>query len=240
MSGFFYGIYIQWLIDIRNKEALLFYYLVPLLFYAFVGSFFLSVMEEFADMMIISMSVFGISMGGLLGSGLPICTHYGSVLRKAYQVGNIPFWAYLVQNFISACIHLMIMVTMILISAPLIFKVSLNIPIAEFYFGMLIYAALCICISSLLGLIFQSSNKMTMGSQCIFFPSVLLSGMMMPTSMLNDTFQMISKVTPASWVLNWLQGDSMFLWVLLVAIVVIGVLIMLRLNKVKHTDLASS
>lgn len=238
MQAFLYGIYIQWRIDIRNKEALLFYYLVPLLFYGFVGSFFLSIMKDFGfgDTMIVSMSIFGITMGGILGSGIPVCNHYGTALRKAYQVQNIPFWVYAVQNYVSACIHLLLMVSVILVTAPFLFQVYLSISILQFYISMFLYASLCIWISSFLGLIFQTSNKLTMGAQCIFLPSILLSGIMMPADVLDGPFLMISKIIPATWILLWLEGNVTYLYVSLLVLCVLIGMVCLRMHCMKRKD----
>lgn len=238
MKAFLYGIYVQWNLDIRNKEALLFYYLVPLLFYGFVGGFFLSVMPDFDTKIIVSMAVFGVTMGGILGSGMSVCTHYNSVLRKAYQVGNIPFWVYLAQNFISAFLHLMIMATIILISAPFIFDATLPISVLQFYIGIAGYSTICILLSSLLGLIFKSSNRMTMAAQCIFLPSILLSGTMVPLEMLNNSFKIVSNILPSSWIIQWLEGSAQYGWILLIGIIVVFTLVILRLNQVKHIDIS--
>lgn len=237
MSAFIYGIYVQWKIDVRNKEILLFYYLVPLAFYLFMSSFFTSIMDGFFETLIVSMSVFGLTMGGILGSGMAICTHYGTTLRKAYQVGGIPFWAYLIQNLLSSLLHLMIMVTILLISAQVIFSATLSISYGMFYVAMIAYATLCILLSSLLALCLRKTNKMTMAAQGIFLPSILLSGVMVPTNMLGEAFQTLSNIFPASWVIQWVDGTSFYGIVIGVAIVVVFCLNLFCLKHVQRKEI---
>jgi hypothetical protein len=40
MSAFLYGVVLQWKLDFRNKGVLLTYYVVPLVFFAFMGGIF--------------------------------------------------------------------------------------------------------------------------------------------------------------------------------------------------------
>ena len=67
MNAFFYGVSLQWKMDIRSRTLLLTCYLVPLLFFAVMGGIFTSVMPEAKETLIQSMTVFGVSMGALIG-----------------------------------------------------------------------------------------------------------------------------------------------------------------------------
>lgn len=40
MNAFLYGVALQWKLDLRNKGILLSYYIVPLVFFAFMGEFY--------------------------------------------------------------------------------------------------------------------------------------------------------------------------------------------------------
>ena len=67
MGAFLYGIYLQWKLDIRSKTLLITCYIVPLLFFAIMGGIFTSVMPEARYTLIQSMTVFGVTMGALIG-----------------------------------------------------------------------------------------------------------------------------------------------------------------------------
>ena len=71
MKAFFYGVSLQWKLDIRSKTLLIACYLVPLLFFALMGGIFTSVNPEARRTLIPSMTVFGVSMGAFIGRPLP-------------------------------------------------------------------------------------------------------------------------------------------------------------------------
>ena len=61
MSAFFYGLALQWRLDIRSKSLLITCYVVPLLFFAIMGGFFTSINPEAKATLIQSMTVMGVS-----------------------------------------------------------------------------------------------------------------------------------------------------------------------------------
>lgn len=81
MSAFFYGLALQWRLDIRSKSLLITCYVVPLLFFAIMGGIFTSINPEAKATLIQSMTVMGVTMGALIG--LPALP--GGGVRKRYQ-----------------------------------------------------------------------------------------------------------------------------------------------------------
>ena len=67
MSAFWYGVALQWRLDIRSRTMLITCYVVPLLFFAIMGGIFTSILPEATDTLIPSMTVMGVSMGALIG-----------------------------------------------------------------------------------------------------------------------------------------------------------------------------
>lgn len=72
MSAFIYEVILHWKLNLRSKEILVHFYVVPLLFYVFIGSIFTAIDSNAYKTIISVMTVFGISMGGLLGSPYPL------------------------------------------------------------------------------------------------------------------------------------------------------------------------
>ena len=124
MSAFIYGILLQWRLDLRNKGILLTYYVVPLVFFAFMGGIFTSINPAAKDTLIQSMMIFGVSMGAFLGTPTPLVDVFATDIKKAYRVGGIPLWTIVANNIISAFIHLSIMSMIILLTAPIIYKAT--------------------------------------------------------------------------------------------------------------------
>lgn len=199
MGAFFYGLSLQWKLDIRSKTLLITCYIVPLMFYAFMGSIFTSIMPDAKDTLVQSMTIFGASMGSFIGLPPSLVEIYGSNVKNVYKANGVPIYLGLVLSNISAFIHLFIMSALIYISAPIAFdaKVPEN---SGLYFAILaIFIAVSLSIASIIGLIIQDQTKTSMFSMLIFLPSIMLSGIMFPVDMLPKTFENIGKLFPAAW-----------------------------------------
>ncbi len=90
MSDFLYGVALNIKTDLRNKGILLTYYLLPIVFFLFMGLIFTSIIPNTEKTLIQSMTIFGISLGALLGAPFPLCDVYGSEIKKSYCVSKIP------------------------------------------------------------------------------------------------------------------------------------------------------
>ena len=66
MSGFLYGVALQWKLDIRSRSLLVTCYIVPLIFFLLMGGIFTSVMPDMRSTLSQSMVVMSVSMGRLL------------------------------------------------------------------------------------------------------------------------------------------------------------------------------
>lgn len=199
MSAFLYGVALQWKLDIRNKGVLLTYYVVPLVFFAFMGGIFSSINPTAKDTLIQSMTVFGVTMGAILGTPIPLVELYGSEIKKAYQVGGIPIWVASINNFISAFVHLYIMSLVIFFVAPLAFDAKIPANLALYFLSLAIFIIVCLAVGTVLGLLIKSTSKLTMASQFIFLPSIMLAGIMFPVNMLPKVLENVGKIYPATW-----------------------------------------
>ena len=82
MGAFLYGVSLQWKLDIRSKTLLITCYIVPLLFFGIMGGIFTSVIPGAGDTLIQSMTVFGVTMGALIGLPPSLVEIYGSDNKK--------------------------------------------------------------------------------------------------------------------------------------------------------------
>lgn len=199
MSAFLYGVVLQWKLDFRNKGVLLTYYVVPLVFFAFMGGIFSSINPTAKDTLIQSMTVFGVTMGAILGAPIPLVELYGSEIKKAYKVGGMPLWVASINNFISAFVHLFIMSLVIFIIAPLAFDAKIPPDLALYFLSLAIFIIVSLAVGTVLGLLIKNTSKLTMASQFIFLPSIMLAGIMFPVNMLPKVLENIGKIFPATW-----------------------------------------
>lgn len=199
MSAFLYGIALQWKLDLRNKGILLTYYIVPLVFFALMGGIFASINPTAKETLIQSMTVFGVTMGAILGAPTPLVELYNSDIKKALKVGGIPLWIPSINNFISAFVHLFMMSLVIFLAAPLAFDAKIPGNSAAYFLSLAIFIITCLAVGTVLGLLIKSTSKLTMVSQFIFLPSIMLAGIMFPVSMLPRVLEIIGKILPATW-----------------------------------------
>jgi len=233
MKAFAYGVLLQWKIDVRRKDVFVTYYIVPLVFFFFMGGVFVSAMPGMKVTLISAMTIFALSLGGYMGVPLSISAFYQSDLKKAYKVGGIPLWTPLVNSFLSAFIHLALVACIICLVSPLAFNAEPLNQAARY----IIATAGLLCangaISILLGLFIKSASKISMVAVLLFLPSVVLSGIMMPAEFLPEILQTIGNFFPATWAYQAMNGvdfelNTLFLFGLF------GVLMIVNLVKLRR------
>ena len=232
MGAFLYGISLQWKLDIRSKTLLITCYIVPLLFFAIMGGIFTSVMPEARYTLIQSMTVFGVTMGALIGLPPSLVEIYSSDIKKVYKANGVPLYLGLALTNISAYIHLFLMSIILYIAAPLVFDAEIPENPGMYFISLAIFIAVSLSIASIIGLAVKDQAKTSMVSIIIFLPSIMLSGIMFPIDLLPKAFEMVGKIFPASWGYK-VMADSTFqlenllplVVILILAICVCGILL---------------
>ena len=199
MKALGYGIYLQWKMDIRSRSLLITCYLVPLLFFLMMGSVFTSIMPESQETLMASMTVMGVSMGAYIGLPPSIAEIYGTDIKKMYMANHIPEYFEVLSLFLSAFIHLMMMSSLIYILSPLLFDATCPIHPVLYFVMLILFVLVSLSIACILGLAVHNQAKLTMISQIIFLPSIILSGIMFPVSLLPSFLETIGKLCPATW-----------------------------------------
>ena len=92
MNAFLYGLALQWKLDLRSKTLLITCYLVPLLFFVMMGGIFTTILPGAEETLLPAMTVFGGTMGALIGLPPSLVEIYGSDIRKVYQANGVPLW----------------------------------------------------------------------------------------------------------------------------------------------------
>ena len=236
MNGFLYSLVLQWKLDIRSKSLLVTFYIVPLLFFLIMGGIFTSVSPGMGTTLIQSMIVMSVSMGVFLGLPPSLVEIYGSDIKKIYNANGVPIYLGLLTMVLSAFVHLMMTSIVILLLAPILFKASLPTQLPFFLLSLTIYIVVSLSIGSILGLTLKNQAKLTMLAQLVFLPSIMLSGIMFPISLLPDFLQLIGHVFPAYWGYRlMLENDFSLenLWCLILVSCIAVMTCILLLNKQK-------
>ena len=236
MNGFLYSVVLQWKLDIRSKSLLVTCYIVPLIFFLLMGGIFTSVMPEMRSTLIQSMIVMSVSMGAFIGLPPSLIETYGNDVKKVYKANGVPIYLGLITMFLSAFIHLMISCIIILSLAPILFKATLPVQLPLFVLALAVYIIVSLSIGSILGLTVKNQAKLTMIAQLVFLPSIMLSGIMFPITLLPDFLETIGRIFPAFWGYR-LMLDNGFcpenLWYLIFVFFVAVIICAILLNKQK-------
>jgi len=236
MNCFLYSLVLQWKLDIRSKSLLVTFYIVPLIFFLIMGGIFTSVIPEMGSTLIQSMIVMSVSMGAFLGLPPSLVEIYGSDIKKIYNANGVPIYLGLVTILLSAFVHLMMTCIVILLLAPILFKASLPTQLPIFLLSLTIYIIVSLSIGCILGLTLKNQAKLTMLAQLVFLPSIMLSGIMFPISLLPDFLQVIGLVFPAYWGYRLMLENGFSiesLWYMLFIFCIAVMIGILLLNKQK-------
>ena len=85
------------------------------------------------------------------------------------------------------------------ILALLIFDAHVPSNLFMYFVTLEIFIIASLSIGTILGLTVKSTSKLTMVSQLVFLPSIMLSGIMFPVEMLPIVLQSIGGIFPATW-----------------------------------------
>lgn len=211
MSAFLYGVSLQWKLDIRSKTLLTTCYVVPLIFFAVMGNIFTALMPETKYTLIQSMTVMGVSMGALVGLPPSLVELYASDIKKMYKANGVPLYLGMVSMFLSALLHLLIMSGIIYVIAPIAFGAALPAALLPYLGALTVFIAVSLSVGCVLGVAVKNQAKLTMFSQMVFLPSIMLSGIMFPINLLPQPLEYAAALFPATWGYR-LMTDGHFHW----------------------------
>ncbi len=199
MSAFLYGVALQWKLDLRSKALLITCYLVPLFFFAVMGSIFTAIDPAAKATLLQNMTIQGVLMGALVGLPPTIAEIYAGDIKKSYLAGGVPLGLGLVCVFLSTCLHLLLMSGLLLVLAPLLFGATLPPNLPRYAAVLALLIVVCVSIGGALGLAVKNGAKLTMVSQLVFLPSLLLSGILFPATLLPAALRFAGRCLPAGW-----------------------------------------
>lgn len=227
MKAFLYGAMLQWKLDIRSKALLITCYVVPLLFFSFMGGIFTSINPQAKFTLIQSMTVMGVTMGAMIGLPPSLVEVYATDVQKMYRANGVPNHLGVLTLFLSAFVHLLLMSAIIYIVAPLAFDAVVPESLPRYMGSLAVFIAVSLSIGCVLGLLMKNQAKLTMVSQLFFLPSIMLSGIMFPIEMLPQFLGHAGNILPATWGYRLMAGDAftlnLYAPLLLMFVIAVGI-----------------
>ncbi|WP_440895599.1 ABC transporter permease [Amphibacillus sp. Q70] len=239
MKAALYTLYLKTKLDIKSTEILIAYYLIPLLFFGIMGAVFTTIMPESKQTIIASMTIFSITMGALFGTPGSILEYFKNDIRKSLKSAGIPMGAIVVSNILSGLVNLIVVSVIIFILSPLVFDAVKPVNMWVYLSGFFLFLLATLLIGNIVGLLAKSSSQLTLYSQIIFLPSMMLSGIMFPSEMLPKSLAYLGLIFPATHGMKILSSDSFIAkhYLFLLFFILLGLMIIKwKLQQLRYED----
>jgi len=191
---------------LRNKELFLLNYLFPLGFYALMGVMMGQINPGFVETMIPAMVVFAILSATILGLPSPLVEAREGGIFRSFKINGVPALSILSIPTLTAAIHAVIVSVFIALTATPLFKAPAPVNWLAFALLCLLAAFTCAGLGALIGVISANTRITVLWSQLIYLPSMMLSGMMVPTSILPAALRKVGLLLPSTYAIHAFQG----------------------------------
>jgi ABC-2 type transport system permease protein len=208
---------------IRNRTLLLLTYLFPLGVYILLGLLMTAINPTFRETMIPAMIIFAVMSGTLLSLPDSLVTARKAGIFRSYKINGLPALSILAIPALSAFVHLLLIALIITVTAPLLFQAPLPTNWLGFLLVIILIIGTCASLSLLIGVISSNSQMTVLWAQLIFLPSMILGGLMLPTSILPAALGKVALLLPSTYAMNAFRGmaynlpvDFNVLWSILI------------------------
>ena len=191
---------------LRDRSLLIMNYLLPLGFYAVMGGVMAEINPPFRQLLIPAMVVFAVLSGAMLGLPGPLVSARETGIFRSYRINGVPTLPILTVPALTTLVHVAVTSAIVAVTAPVLFGAPSPTDWPSFVLVFVLLAAATTGLGLLIGVV-SSSNQMTvLWSQLVFLASILLGGMMVPTSMLPAAFRKIGLLLPTTYAMNAFQS----------------------------------
>lgn len=202
MTAFVYHLKYDFYNGLRDRSLLLMNYLFPLVLFLMLGALLGGISPTFHETLIPAMIAIAVMTSTLLGMPNPIVSSREVGVFRSYKINGVPAASLLSIPVLSSLLHMVLVSAIITLVAVPLFRA--NLPVHWGYFvlvGLLTIFAMA-GLGMLIGVIASNSRATVLISQLFFVPSMMLSGMVMPSSMLPPNMQRVAMLLPATHAMN--------------------------------------
>jgi ABC-2 type transport system permease protein len=202
MTAFLHHFLYDFRVGLREKSLLMLNYLFPLGFYALMGLLMTGLNPTFAPTMIPSMILVAVMANTMLGLPNPVVESREAGIFRSFKINGIPAGSIVTIPVMSSFVHILLVSTIITITAVPFFKAGIPVHWSWFVLILLLTIFTFASIGMLIGVVSSNSRSIVLSSQLIFLPSMLLGGLMIPSSMLPPALYRISLLLPSVHSMN--------------------------------------
>jgi ABC-2 type transport system permease protein len=191
---------------LRSKDLMLLNYLFPLFFYVMMGVLMGGINPAFIETMIPAMAIFAVLSGTILGLPNPLVEQREAGIFRSFRVNGVPAASILLIPALTTGFHAIIAGIIMTVTAPFLFNAPQPVDYVSFGLIIVLTAFSCAGLGALIGVISSNSRVTILWSQLIFLPSMMLSGMMVPLSMLPGGLARLAAVLPPTHAMQAMIG----------------------------------
>lgn len=206
MTAFFHHFMYDFRTGLRDKSLLLMNYLFPLGFYILMGLLMTGLNPTFAPTMIPAMILVAMMACTLLGLPNPVVESREAGIFRSFKINGVPALSIVTIPVLSSFVHILLVSIIITITAGPLFKAGTVVNWGYFVLILLLSAFTFASLGMLIGVVSPNSRAIVLFSQSIFLPSMILGGLMVPSSMLSPALYRVSLLLPTSYAMNAWRG----------------------------------
>jgi ABC-2 type transport system permease protein len=187
---------------LRDRSLMLMNYLFPLFFYVMMGALMTGINPAFANTMIPALIIVGVMTNTLLGMPGPAVAAREAGIYRSFKINGIPALSILSIPVVSSLLHMAIVAAIITVTAHPFFGGLLPTQWGFFILIVFLSTFAMAGIGMLIGVIANGARSTMLIGQIFFLPSMMLSGLMFPISMLPPALSRIAMILPATHAMN--------------------------------------
>jgi ABC-2 type transport system permease protein len=235
MNAFANHFAFEFRVGIRNKTLMLMNYLFPLGCYVLFGALMGAVNPGFLLTIVPAMSLFTVMGGALLGMPSSLVSAREAGIFRTYKINGVPALSILAIPVLTSMLHALLATVIIALTAPALFDGRAPANWAGFLLVFLASAFAFAGIGTLIGVVSGDARITVLYSQLVFLPSMILGGLMLPSSILPPTMAKLGLLLPTTYAMDAFgglamgQADGMHPWLSL-AILAAGGLLALAMS----------
>jgi ABC-2 type transport system permease protein len=206
MTAFVHHLSYDFRTGLRDKSLMLMNYLFPLAFYALVGLLMTQINPAFQETLIPAMIVNAILAGTLLGLPNPLVSSREAGVFRSFKINGVPSLSILVVPVLGTILHMVLVAAIITATALPFFGAALPTNWVWFAAITLLSALACAGLGALIGVVASNGRATVLLAQIIYIPSMIMGGLMMPSSMLPPSMGRVAMLLPATHAMNAYRG----------------------------------
>ncbi|NLN20131.1 MAG: ABC transporter permease [Firmicutes bacterium] len=191
---------------LRNRNLLLMNYLLPLGFYLLVGGMMNQINPFFGEQMIPAMVILTVLSGVIMGLPTPLVEAREAGVLRSFRVNGVRSGNLIAVPALANALHVCLVALIICVSAPLIFHVPAPADWPMFILVFLVTVLTNCGLATLIGVLAPGGQMAVLWQQLLFVPAMVLSGLMVPLSIVPAWGRRLALLLPATYAMEAFQG----------------------------------